>query len=151
MALEARSVAVPAVGPRGRVPTRSPRHTKSVARQERVLTMATRIGAVVGGFFSSVTIFIGHGGLWIGLLSAVCSVAYLAIPALYRFGVLVASLAFIIVAYSLITVVIARVGTGSGMQFYFLVAASIVVLVLGTKHIALASTMAALGAGLTIA
>jgi adenylate cyclase len=45
----------------------------------------------------------------------------------------------------------AYVGTASGLQFYYLVAASIMVLVLGIDHLVLASTMAALGAGITIA
>ena len=33
--------------------------------------MAARIGAVVSGFFGVLSIFIGQGGLWIGILSAV--------------------------------------------------------------------------------
>jgi adenylate cyclase len=151
MALGARSVAVPEMSRPGRVPPHSPHLSKSVARQERVLTMAARIGAVVSGFFGVVSVFIGQGGLWIGLLSVVSTAVYLAVPLLYRFGELIAPVTFVIVAYLLITVVSLRVGTGSGMQFYFLVAAAIIVLVLGMEHIVLASTMAALGAGLTIA
>jgi adenylate cyclase len=152
MALEARSVAVPEMGRPGRVPPHSPHFTKSVARQERVLTMAARIGAVVSGFFGVISISIGHGGMWIGILSVVGGAVYLAIiPLLYRFGELLAPVTFVFVAYLLITLVSLRVGTGSGMQFYYLVSAAIIVLVLGMEHIVLASTMAAVGAGLTIA
>src|SRR5258707_3924629 len=131
MALGARSVAVPEMGRPGRVPPHSPHYPKSVARQQRVLTMATRIGAVVGGFFGVLSIFIGHGGMWIGILSIVATAVYLAIPRLYRFGELIAPVTFVFVAYLLITVVSLRVGTGTGMQFYYLVPAPTIVLGLG--------------------
>nr|WP_246398960.1 adenylate/guanylate cyclase domain-containing protein [Mycobacterium vicinigordonae] len=124
---------------------------KSLARRRRVLTMATRIGAVVSGFFSVSSIFIGEGGLWIGIVTAAGTAIYLTIPLLYRFGELVAPLAFVVIGYLLILILILRVGTGSGMQFYFLVAASMIVLVLGVDHLVLASTMAGVGAALTIA
>src|ERR1700730_18194954 len=149
MALGARSVAVPEMGRPGRVPPHSPHYPKSVARQQRVLTMAARIGAVVSGFFGVLSICIGRGGMSIATLGAVGAVVYLAIPLLYRFGERIAPVTFVSVAYLFIMVLSLRVGTGSGMQFYFLVAAAIIVLVLGIEHIVLASTMAALGAGLT--
>jgi adenylate cyclase len=151
MALGARSVAVPEMGRPGRVPPHSSQFSKSVVRQERVLTMGARIGAVVSGFFGVLSVFIGQGGLWIGLLSVLATAVYLAVPRLYRFGELVAPVTFVVVAYLLITVVSLRVGTGSGLNLYFLVAAAIIVLVLGMEHIVLASTLAALGAGLAIA
>jgi adenylate cyclase len=151
MALRARSVAVPEMSRRGRVPPHSPHLSKRVARQQRVLTMAARSGAAVAGFIGALTIFIGQGGLWIGILSIVGALVYFAIPLLYRFGELIAPVTFIIVAYLLITVISLRVGTAYGMQFYFLVGAAIIVLVLGIEHIVVASTLAAVGAGLTIA
>ena len=43
-----------------------------------------------------------------------------------------------------------QIGTDSGVQFYYLVSASLAVLVLGTEHLALASTVVAIGAGLCI-
>ena len=110
MALEARSVAVPTTGRHGRVPPRDPLYTKSVARQQCVLAVAARIGAVVSGFFGTAV--------------------YLATPRLYRLGELVAPVTFVGMAYLLISVVSLRVGTGSGMQFYYLVGAAIIVLVL---------------------
>lgn len=150
MSLGARSVAAPKTG-RPDVLAHIPRYRKIVARQERVLTMAARIGAVVSGFFGLASALIGHGGMWIGIISLLGAAIYLALPLLYRFGALVAPTVFVIVAYSLLTVVTLRVGTGTGLQFYFLVAASIIVLVLGIDHLVLASTMAALGVGLTVA
>lgn len=123
---------------------------KSVARQERVLTMTTRISTLTGLFFGSASIFIGHGGVVVGVMSLVSAAIYMAIPLLYRFGELVAPTTFTIAAYVLITAIILHVGKGSGLQFYYLVGASIVVLVLGIDHIVLASMLAAVGAVLTL-
>ena len=55
------------------------------------------------------------------------------------------------VAYTAITVSSTYVGSGIGLQFYFVVAAAIVVLVLGIEHIVLASFLAVLGAVTVIA
>lgn len=113
--------------------------------------MTTRTSAVVGSLFVIASPFLGHGGIVIGALSIVSTAVYLAIPLLFRFGELVAPLVFTFMAYVLITVIILYVGTGSGMQFYYLVGASLIVLVLGIDHIVLASVLASIGAGLTIA
>ncbi len=126
-------------------------YPKSVARQQRVLTRASRIGAVVSAFYTLLGIFIGRDVLAITLLSAVSTVIYLGIPLLYRYGELVAPMVFIIAAYVFITVLCLRIGTGTGIQFYYLVGASIAVLVLGIDHIALASVAAAVGAVITVA
>jgi class 3 adenylate cyclase len=73
------------------------------------------------------------------------------VPWLQRFGELVAPLTFIGAAYVSIFASCLDVGTGSGSQFFFLVGACIVVLVLGIEHIVLASVLAAIAAGLIIA
>lgn len=124
---------------------------ESLARRRRVLTVAARIGAVVAVFLGGLAMLAGERGLWIGALAVVCAPVYLVLPRLYRFGELHAPLIFIGIAYSLTTLVSAYIGRGSGQQLYFLVAASLVVLILGIEHIVLASVVAALGAGLTIA
>ncbi len=124
---------------------------ESLARRRRVLTVAARIGAVVAVFLGGLAMLAGERGLWIGALAVVCAPVYLVLPRLYRFGELHAPLIFIGIAYSLTTLVTAYIGRGSGQQLYFLVAASLVVLILGIEHIVLASVVAAVGAGLTIA
>lgn len=151
MTVGPRSLVVPGLGRQHGTPPDVAPSSKRIARQERVLTVATRIGAMVSGFFSVLSIFIGHGGLWIGVVSAIGTALYLSIPLLYRFGTLVAPLTFLMVGYLLILIVTLRVGTGSGMQFYFLVAATLIVLVLAVDHLRLAVLMAALGAVLTVA
>lgn len=136
-----------------RLPIMSPRAASadSLARRRRVLTVATRIGSVVAAFLGTLSMFAGEAGIWIGALAVLCAPVYLVIPRLYRFGDLIAPLTFIGIAYFLTTLVTAYVGRGSGQQLYFLVAASLVVLVLGIEHIVVASVVAAVGAGLIIA
>lgn len=135
-----------------RLPIMSPRaaSAESLARRRRVLTVATRIGSVVAAFLGTLSMFAGEAGVWIGALAVLCAPVYLVIPRLYRFGELIAPLTFIAIAYFLTTLVTAYVGRGSGQQLYFLVAASLVALVLGIEHIVVASVVAAVGAGLII-
>ncbi|TLH49711.1 adenylate/guanylate cyclase domain-containing protein [Mycolicibacterium aubagnense] len=135
------------------LPDMSPGTTsaESLERRRRVLTVAARIGAVVAAFLGALSMFAGEAGIWIGSLAVVCAPVYLAIPKLYRFGELLAPLTFIGIAYFLTTLVTAYVGRGPGQQLYFLVAASLIVLVLGIEHIVVASVVAAVGAGIIIA
>jgi adenylate cyclase len=93
---------------------------------------------------------VGQDVVWIAMLNLASGAAFLMIPLLYRFGELVAPLVFLVVAFTSITVVCWHLGTGSGMQFYYLVAATLMVLILGVDHILLASVVAALGAATVI-
>ncbi len=58
---------------------------------------------------------------------------------------------FVFFAFASLTLVGWQVGTDSGLQFYYLVSASLAVLVLGIEHVALASVVVTIGVGLTIA
>jgi adenylate cyclase len=142
---------MPEVALDGRVPARTRDRAERVARHLRVLTVAARIGAVISAFFGIQQLVIGHYALWISAVNLVAAVIFFFIPLLYRFGDLVAPLVFFVVSYLAITVVGWHIGTDSGVQFYFLVAASIMVLVLGIEHVVLASALAALGAVTVIA
>ena len=88
---------------------------------------------------------------WLGILNIVFAAIFLAIPLLYRFGELIAPLTFFVFAYLSVGFICYTIGTGSGLQFYFLVSASLVVLVLGIERIVLASTIVAFGVAATIA
>jgi adenylate cyclase len=76
---------------------------------------------------------------------------FLAIPLLHRFGSIIAALVFVTVSYASLTFVGTQIGTDSGVQFYYLVSASLAVLVLGLDHLRLAGTAVAVGAGLVVA
>ena len=149
MARKARSVCMPELALKNPVPARTQHYAASVARRFRVLTLTARISAIVSAFFGVMQIISTHDLLWGINLGA--AVIFLLLPLLYRFGELVAPVTFMLVAYLYITAICVHLGTGSGMQFYFLVAATVMMLVLGIEHIALSATLAAMGAATVIA
>jgi adenylate cyclase len=87
---------------------------------------------------------------WTGVINLVVAAIFAIIPYLHRFGELVAPLTFIGTAYASIFVICWMIGTGSGLQLYFLVAACLAVLQLGSERIFLAAGLAAVAAGLVI-
>ena len=87
---------------------------------------------------------------WTGVINLVVAAIFAIIPYLHRFGELVAPLTFIGTAYASIFVICWMIGTGSGLQLYFLVAACLAVLQLGSERIFLAASLAAVAAVLVI-
>ena len=151
MVVKVRRICVPDVALESRLPARTRHDAETVARHLRVLTVTTRIGAVVSVCFGIQGLIVGQNVLWIGMLNLVSGAIFLMIPLLYRFGELVPALVFFTVAYTSITVVCWHLGTGSGLPFYYLVAATLMVLILGVDHIVLASALAAVLAATVIA
>jgi adenylate cyclase len=149
--VKVRPICVPDVALASRLPARTRHDAETVARHLRVLTVTTRIGAVVSVVFGIQGLIVGQDVLWIGMLNLVSGAIFLMIPLLYRFGELVPALVFFTVAYTSITVVCWHLGTGSGLPFYYLVAATLMVLILGVDHIVLASALAAVLAATVIA
>ena len=149
--VKVRRVCVPDVALESRLPARAQHHAETVARHLRVLTVTTRIGAVVSGFFGIQGLIVGQDVVWIGMTNLVSGAIFLTIPLLYRFGELVPSLVFFTVAYTSITVVCWHLGTGSGLPFYYLVAATLMVLILGVDRLVPASVFAAVLAATVIA
>jgi adenylate cyclase len=149
--VKGRPVCVPEVALESRLPARTRHQAETVARHLRVLTVTTRIGAVVSLFFGIQGLIVGQDVLWIAMLNLISGAIFLTIPLLYKYGELVAPLVFFFAAYTTITVVCWHLGTGSGMAFYHLISATLMVLILGIDHIVLASALAALGGATVIA
>ncbi|CAN3128945.1 adenylate/guanylate cyclase domain-containing protein [Mycobacterium sp. smrl_JER01] len=146
-----RPVCVPEVT-LGRAAWSPSRHRyERVARRVRVLVIASWIAAVVSAAFGVFQLALGGSLWWLGAVNLGCAAVFLAIPRLCPLGELIAPLTFVTFAYVSVGFICFTIGTGSGLQFYFLVAASLVVLVLGIERIALASVIAAVGVGITIA
>ena len=145
-----RRVCVPELALESRVPAGTRHHGQTVARHLRVLTVTTRIGAVVSLFFGIQGLVVVQDVWWIAVVNLASGAIFLMIPLLYRFGELVAPVVFFVVAYASITVVCWHLGTGSGLPFFYLVSATLMVLVIGIDHIVLASLLAALGAATVI-
>jgi adenylate cyclase len=148
--VKGRPVCVPEMALESRVPARTRHDAETVARHLRVLTVTTRIGAVISIFFGIQGLIVSQD-VWVTVLNLASGAIFVMLPLLYRFGELVAPLVFFFVAYASITVLCWRLGTGSGLPFYYLLAATLMVLILGVEHIVLASVLAALGAATIIA
>ncbi|ORV96712.1 adenylate/guanylate cyclase domain-containing protein [Mycobacterium kyorinense] len=129
---------------------RTQHYVDSVSRRLRVLKITAWIGAAVLVGFAVLELFSMHTAPWIPVFQLVVAAIYVMTPMLYRFGELVAPLTFVGFGYATIFVLCWTVGTGSGLQYYFLVAATLVVLTLGIEHIVLAATLAGIGAVLAI-
>ncbi|MGA8330951.1 MAG: adenylate/guanylate cyclase domain-containing protein [Mycobacterium sp.] len=126
-------------------------YSDRIARRRRILNLTASMAVFVSAGFGFVQVFAAPELWWTGVINIVGAVIYAAVPVLHRFGELVPPLAFIGTAYVSIFTVCWFVGTGSGLQFYFLVAACLVVLQLGVDRIYLAALLAAIAAGMVIA
>ncbi len=151
MTREARSVCMPELALKGAMPARTRHYAESVSSRFRILKIAASIAAAISALFAVFQLVVGGPVWWIGLLNLVFAAIFLAVPLLYRFGELIAPLTFFVSAYISVGFICYTMGTGSGLQFYFLVSATLVVLVFGIERIVLASTIAAFGVAGTIA
>ncbi len=117
----------------------------------QILNIAAWMTSAVTFIFGIVETTLSPGVFNLGLINIANAIVFALIPMLHRFGDLFASLAFVIFAYVALTFVCWQVGTDSGLQFFYLVSASLAVLTLGIEHTLLAGTVVALGTGLAIA
>lgn len=130
---------------------RNQHYAASAARRARVLTITAWLAVMVSVAFVLVQIVSGSWLWQVSTINVIGAMVFAMVPYLQRFGDLVAPLTFLGAAYASVFASCLDVGTGSGGQFFFLVGACIVVLLLGVEHIVLASTLAACAAGLIIA
>lgn len=133
------------------LPEGSRHYEDAASRRLATLTVSTRIAAAIVGIYGIAELILVPEVPHIGLVNLVSAALFLAAPALYRFGSLVASSAFVAVAYASTAYLCSQLGTDTGLQFYFFVGAALIILVIGTDHIVIASMLAASGAVLAIA
>lgn len=147
----ARSVYMPELALKIAVPARTQHYAESVSSRFRVLKVAAWIAAAISAVFGVFQLVIGGPVWWVGVLNLGFAAIFVAVPLLYRFGELIAPLTFFVSAYASVGFICYTMGTGSGLQFYFLVSATLVVLVFGIERMVLASTIVAFGVAGTIA
>lgn len=134
-----------------RPPARNQHWAEAVSRPQRVLTFAAWISAALTATLGVLQTITGDKVLYIGLINLVVAGLFLGVPLLNRFGNVVPALVFVGIAFSSLTFVGWQIGTDSGVQFYYLVSASLTVLVLGVEHAILAGTVVSIGAALVVA
>ncbi len=115
------------------------------------MRLSTSMAVVISAGFAVMQLVVAPQLWWAGAVNLIGAAIYAIVPYLYRFGELVAPLTFIGTAYVSIFVLCWMVGTGSGLQLYFLVAACLIVLQLGSERIILAASLAGVAATLVIA
>ncbi len=133
-----------------RPPARNQHWAESVSRPQRVLNFAAWISAALTALLGALQTFTGDRVLYIGLINLAVAVLFLGVPLLNRFGNVIPALAFVGIAYASLTFVGSQIGTDSGVQFYYLVSASLAVLVLGVEHVVLAGIVVSVGAALAV-
>ncbi|HEU4362300.1 MAG TPA: adenylate/guanylate cyclase domain-containing protein [Mycobacterium sp.] len=133
------------------MPARTRHYAQRVSQRLRILKVAAGLAAIISAGFGILELWADWSIWWLGVANLISAAIFALTPLLYRFGELIAPLAFTGFAYLTTFVVCWTVGTGTGLQFYFLAAASISVLILGAERIVLAATVAGVGAGLAIA
>jgi class 3 adenylate cyclase len=130
---------------------RNQHYADTAARRARVLTITAWLAVMVTSSFVFVQIVSGAPVWQLTTINVCAAMVFAFVPWLRRFGELVAPLTFIGAAYVSITATCWDVGTDSGAQYFLVVAACLVVLLLGIEHIVLAAGLAAVAAGLVIA
>jgi adenylate cyclase len=128
------------------------RYSAKVARRLRILNIATWMAAtLMGSFALSEFLFASEEGRQVGIAYVIAAAVLASIPLLHRFGPLVGPLAFAVVGYAIIFIICSMVGTDTGMPMQYLVAAAIVVLILGADHPVISASFTLLSAFLIIA
>jgi adenylate cyclase len=129
---------------------RNQHYADTAARRARVLTITAWLAVMVIATFVIQQIVTDTWSWQISSINVSAAIIFAIVPWLQRFGELVAPLTFIGAAYVSIVATCWDAGTGTGAEFFFLVGACLVVLLLGIEHIVLASALAAVSAGLII-
>jgi adenylate cyclase len=123
-----------------------------VARRLRAVNLGAWIAAAVAAIYSIWQFFDPNPGMWKpATTNAIAALALSLVPLLHRVGALAGPMGFTIIAYIVIFVDCVLFGIGNGMQMYYLVAASLGLLFVGTDRVFLASAIGAVAAALIIA
>jgi adenylate cyclase len=128
---------------------RDRRYADSLTRRRRVLNITTWTAAVVSASFGVIEMMTTR--LWpIAIVNAVTALIFAMIPLLHRFGELVAPLTLVFAADVFMVVIGWKLGTHTGIAFFFIMSALVAVLVLGTDHLVSACIVVATGAVLIV-
>ena len=129
---------------------RTEHYADSAARRVRVLNITAVMAVWVCICFALLGFWPGPPVWRTQLINFAAGIIFAMVPFLQRFGGLIAPLTFILSAYVVVFAICWDLGTGSGVQYFLLTGASLVVLQLGIERIRLALLLAAMGAGLAI-
>jgi adenylate cyclase len=126
-------------------------YPEKVARRLRAMNIAVWICAAQAGYFAILRMLDPAPGMFTrGLTNAGIAVGFAALPLLHRFSPLAAPLVFTAFGYWAIFRSAYQIGTGGGGYMFYLTAAALFMLLIGTEHVLLAALAGAIAAGLII-
>jgi adenylate cyclase len=127
------------------------RYPEKVARRLRAMNIAAWICAAQAGYFAILRMLDPAPGMFTrGLINAGIAVTFAALPLLHRFSPLAAPLVFLAFVYAQIFRSTYQIGTGGGGYMFYLTAAALFVLLIGTEHVVLGVLAGVIAAGLII-
>jgi adenylate cyclase len=126
------------------------RYPEKVARRLRALNIASWIASATHTAYALILLFDPALRWNLAIANAIGALMYASIPLLHRLGSLAGPIATIVLLYADMLLYIWLIGTGIGIQFYYLLAVALSVLYLGVENVALASALGAVGAALII-
>ena len=126
------------------------RYPEKVARRLRTVNFGTRIAAAFHGFFAVVSLFYFAQFWWLMLANTLAMLLFAGVPLLHRLGSQAAAVATLILFYVEIIAYICLIGTGAGIQFYFLLGVALTLMYLGAEHIAITTASGAMAAALIV-
>ena len=129
------------------------RFPEKVARRLRALNLTTWIAATTSTltFFVVAPLLDTTPGLWkAAAVNALGGPIYALVPLLHRFGSLAAAVTLLIVAYADFFVLTYLLGTGTGLQMYYLVVAGLTLLFFGTERVLLSALFGVLAVVLIV-
>ena len=126
-------------------------YPEKVARRLRTLNIGTWIAAATHAFYAVVLFLDFTRFWWLAIGNTVAMLLYAGVPLLHRLGRLAGPVAVIVLFYADILAYICLLGTGIGIQFYYLLGVALTVLYLGTEYVALTIASGAVAAALIIA
>jgi adenylate cyclase len=126
------------------------RYPENVARRLRTVNIGTRIAAASHAFYATLGLAFFTQFWWLAIAHAVGMLIFVGIPLLHRVGPQLGAAVTLLFFYLDVLLNLCLIGTGAGIQFYFLLAGALTVLYLGPEHIAVTAASWALATTLII-
>jgi adenylate cyclase len=141
----------PQAGRAGCEAARNRHYHRADVQRRRLLLLATVMGVVITAGFGILQLVFSQSRSYVALVDLATAAVLAIVPLLYRFGELIPPLTFITAVYVAMSFLCWHLGTGTGVQFYFLIAGTAAVMIVGIDRIGLAIAIAAIGVAILIA
>jgi adenylate cyclase len=125
-------------------------YPEKVARRLRTVNIGSRIAAAFHAFFAAVCMIYFARFWWLVIAHTVAMLLFAGVPLLHRLGPQAGGVATLVLFYLEIITYVCLVGTGAGIQFYFLLGVALTVAYLGAEHIAVTTALGAVASALIV-